>query len=122
MGKLQIYKISYSDIDDLFNIFNLLEIENASTYGYFYSLSGVLQGLLHSQLVYAPRRGEISHLLRKMYAITYSVSLHINNHFPQLKVVGNSIPKHLQPLNGTEVKFYNSKTKKYVNFPGIGAF
>lgn len=57
-----------------------------------------------------------------MYNIIYLVSLSINNHFPYLKVVGNAIPKHLQPLNGTDVKFYNNKTKKYVNFPGIGAF
>ncbi len=56
----------------------------------------------------------------KNYSI--SVATMITNEFPDINVVGNKAPAHLTPLTGYDNKFYNSKTKKYINFPAIGAF
>lgn len=54
--------------------------------------------------------------------ISIAVSDFITRNFNGIKVVGNEIPSHLIPLNGCDTKYYDNRSKKYVNFPAIGAF
>lgn len=67
-------------------------------------------------------KASISHILINVKNYSISVATMITNEFPDINVVGNKAPAHLTPLTGYDNKFYNSKTKKYINFPAIGAF
>ncbi len=39
--------------------------------------------------------------------------------FPEINVVGNKAPSYLTPITGHDNKFYNTKTKKSINFPAF---
>lgn len=46
----------------------------------------------------------------------------IGKHFEGIEVIGNQVPSHLVPVQGHSSKYYDSKTKKYINYPTVGAF
>lgn len=78
--------------------------------------------MLNAQLVYPPRLGQISRYLPQMYAIPYSVSEMLTQHYPHLEIIGNMVPSHLIPFKIAENKYIDSNTNKYVVYPQIGSF